>query len=291
MYESTINNLCSGLTLCQIENKNIFSFACNRKRTCQIDINTLRFHINSTCGTTVRFYTYYRCLPVIQEQKDYLCESPSAIQRRIPLGDINLACERNYRLYITKALIGISLKQQDDMITTKNRFKCNKDTQSTCNYNIPYAYRDICDNQSKDQCKIKYNDRPMLKDCQYGMTSNYSMVEYSCIPSEEITEDLPRIDICSVDISERISVDRGLLHSPNYPQSIPCKKQLYVPRESRLRLFMLEKSHEIHAHLLHRHQMLDLNELIDIKHSNDETVQFELRTNSKFLIYFQGKFH
>ena len=26
------------------------------------------------------------------------------------------------------ALVGISLKQQDDTITTKNRFKCNKDT-------------------------------------------------------------------------------------------------------------------------------------------------------------------
>jgi hypothetical protein len=182
IYESTVNNLCSGLTSCQIENKNTLAFACNRKRTCQIDLNDLRFYINSTCGTTIRFYTHYRCLPVIQEQKDYLCESSTP--RRVQLGDINLSCERDYRLYISKATIGISLKQQDE--SSKNRFKCNKDTQSICNHNIPNAYRDVCVNQLSDQCKIKYNERPMLKDCEYGMTSNYSMVEYSCIPGKRI---------------------------------------------------------------------------------------------------------
>jgi hypothetical protein len=182
IYESTRDDTCSGTVLCQIENKNTFLFACNRKRTCQIDINTLRFHINSTCSSTIRFFVQYRCLPVIQEQKDYLCESSTL--RRPSLGDINLSCIRNYRLHITMSLIGISLKQHDETTTTtiKNRFKCNKDTQTICNNYISNNYQDVCDIQSKQECKITYNQRPELKDCQYGMTSNFSLVEYSCIP-------------------------------------------------------------------------------------------------------------
>jgi hypothetical protein len=183
-YESTTDDSCSGTTLCRIENRNTLLFACNRKRTCNIDINNLRFHINSTCHSTIRFFTKYRCLPVIHEQKDYLCEASTP--RRAKLGDINLSCERNYRLHITMALIGISIKQQDE--TTKNRFKCNKDAQWICNTYVPNAYRDVCDNQLKqgdgDQCKIRYNERPSLKDCQDGMTSNFSLVEYSCIPGK-----------------------------------------------------------------------------------------------------------
>ncbi|CAF4274020.1 unnamed protein product [Rotaria sp. Silwood2] len=287
VYESTNDNSCTGLTLCQIENKNTVLFACNRKRTCHIDINTLHFHINSTCHTTKRLYIKYRCLPIIQEQKDYLCESSS--QRRIRSGEINLSCIRNYRLYITNALIGISIKQQQDEIN-KSSFKCNKDTQTICNYNIPNAYHDVCDSQLKhgsdDQCKIKYHERPTLKDCQHGMASNFSMVEYLCIP----------------EISERISIDRGLLHSPNYPQSLgqylSCKKQLVIPREARLRLFMLEKSieysHELNIRLLNNVRTLVRNELLDINitnQNNNESVQFELKTNhvgdGKFLLYFQ----
>jgi hypothetical protein len=179
IYESTTDNSCSGITLCRIQNKNTLLFACNRKRTCSIDPNNLRFHINSTCGSTIRLFTEYRCLPVMQEQKDYLCEASTA--RR---GDINLSCERNYRLVITTALIGISVKDE----TAKNRFKCNKDTQSICNHYIPNAYQDVCNSQSQhgngDQCKIRYNERPTLKDCQYGGTSNFSMVEYTCIPGK-----------------------------------------------------------------------------------------------------------
>jgi len=181
IYESTRDDTCSGTVLCQIENKNTLLFACNRKRTCHIDINNLRFYINSTCNSTIRFFVQYRCLPVIQEQKDYLCESSTL--RRPTLGDINLSCIRNYRLHITMALIGISLKQQDET-GIKNRFKCGKDTQTICNNYIPNGYRDVCDSQSKQECKITYNQRPMLNDCQYGMTSNFSLVEYLCIPGK-----------------------------------------------------------------------------------------------------------
>jgi hypothetical protein len=179
IYESTSDNTCSGPVLCQIENKNTFLFACNRKRSCQIDINTLRFQINSTCGTTIRFFVQYRCLPVIQDQKDFLCESSTL--RRPSLGDINLSCMQNYRLHIITASVGISLKQQDE---AKKSFKCNKDVQTTCNTDVPNGYRDVCDKQSRQECKITYNQRPMLKDCPYGMTSNFSLVEYLCIPGK-----------------------------------------------------------------------------------------------------------
>ncbi len=109
-------------------------------------------------------------------------------------------------------------------------------------------------------------------------------------------EDLPRIDICSKNISERISTDRGLLHSPNYSQGLSCKKELFVPRESRLRLYMLEKSVELNIDLLNRIRTLNHNELLDInitKQNKDEIVKFELKTNhienGQFLLYFQGK--
>lgn len=177
IYESTSDDTCSGTTLCKIENKNTFVFACNRKRTCQIDINTLRFHISSKCGSTKRFFIYYRCLPTIYEQKDLLCESSTS--RRPSLGDINLSCTKDYRLHITNATIGISLKSQDDIRT---RFKCNKDTQTICNTPVPNNYQDICQVQSKQECKITYNQRPMLRNCPYESTSNFSSVEYSCIP-------------------------------------------------------------------------------------------------------------
>lgn len=119
-------------------------------------------------------------------------------------------------------------------------------------------------------------------------------------------EDLPRVNICSTETPERITIDRGLLHSPNYPQSLgqylTCKKQLFVPRESRLRLFMLEKSieysHEFNIRRLNGVQTLSLsrNEFFDINTTNsndDELVQFELKTNhvggGKLLLYFQSK--
>jgi hypothetical protein len=124
-----------------------------------------------------------------------------------------------------------------------------------------------------------------------------------CI-DDSIIEDLPRIDICSKETPERIPIDRGLLHSPNYPQGsgqyLACKKELFVPRESRLRLFMLEKSlessHEFNIHLLKSIRTLNQNELLDINMTNpkkDQVVKFELKTNQlgngQFLLYFQGK--
>ena len=186
IYESTRDNTCSGTVLCQMENKNTVFFACNRKRTCQMDLNNLRFHINATCGTTIRFFIQYRCLPVIQEQKDYLCDSSTT--RRPSLGDINLSCMRNYRLHITMALIGISLRQNEETaaVAAKNRFKCNKETPTACTAYVPDGYRDICDGQSKQECKITYNQRPTLNDCPYGTVSNFSLVEYSCIPGKSL---------------------------------------------------------------------------------------------------------
>ncbi|UJR09528.1 hypothetical protein I4U23_013765 [Adineta vaga] len=301
IYESTIDNSCSGTTRCQIENKNPLSFACNHKRICTVNINDLRFPINSTCGSTIRLYTTYRCLPVIHDQTDYLCES--SIVRRVTSGDINLSCARNYRLYIKMALIGISLRQQIEQ--TGNRFKCNKDTQTICTSSIQNAYRDVCDSQLKQgndgECKIRYNDRPPLKDCPYGMMSNFSMVEYSCIPNDGVKEDLPRFDICSTEIPERLTHNQGLLHSPNYPQTsgkyLSCKKQLYISRQSRLRLYMLEKSleysHEFNIRLSNRIHTLAINELfgVNITKHHDELVEFELKTNhlggARFLLYFQ----
>ena len=182
IYQSTADGTCSGALLCSLHNRNTLTFACNRKKTCNVDIRHFRFHINATCGSTVRFYTKYRCLPVIHEQKEYLCESPTA--RRPQLGDLNPSCTNYYRLHITMALIGISVKPQDSM--TKSSFKCNKDTYWMCNHYIPDAYRNVCDNQVNrgvgEQCKIRYSDRPALRGCEYGSTSNFSIVEYSCIP-------------------------------------------------------------------------------------------------------------
>ncbi|CAF1399920.1 unnamed protein product [Adineta ricciae] len=301
MYESTTDDTCSGTARCRIENKNTLLFACNRKRTCSINITDLRFSINSTCGSTRRVYTTYRCLPVIYDQTDFLCESSAG--RRVTSGDINLSCARNYRLYIKTALAGISLRQQADQ--TGNRFKCNRDTPTICTTPTQNDYRYICDNQLKQgngaECKIRYNERPLLRDCPYGTVSNFSMVEYSCIPSDKVTDELPRFDICSAAVPERLTHDRGLLHSPNYPQTsgqhLTCKKQLYVSRQSRLRLYMLENSleysHELSIRLLNSIQILNVNELIDVNTSkrHDELVEFQLKTNhfdgARFLLYFQ----
>ena len=183
IVESTSDDNCWGTTRCQFEEKQLLFGACHRKRTCQIDIHQLRTYINATCGSTKRFFTKYRCLPVIQEQKDYLCESSSS--RRVSLGDINLSCPRNSRIYINTALIGLSLKGQDE--SNKVRFKCNKETVAICQSYVSEIYRTICNKQlrlgSEDQCKIKFTDRPMLIDCPHGSASNYSMVEYYCVPS------------------------------------------------------------------------------------------------------------
>lgn len=184
VYESTIDGKCSGKSLCSIHNKNTLLFACNQKQVCSVEIRHFRFHINSTCGSTVRFFTKYRCLPVIHEQKDFLCESSL---RRPNAVDIKLSCQRFYRLHITLALVGISIKQQAD--ENQQRFKCNKDTYWLCNHYVPDAYRSVCSSQLNrgvgDFCEIKSYDRPRLKGCQYGEMSNFSLVEYSCIPGNE----------------------------------------------------------------------------------------------------------
>ena len=177
IYESTHDDSCSDITRCRIESKNSLAFACNRKRTCQIELANLHFHINSTCGTTRRFFIQYHCLPIIQEQKDYFCDSPT--YRRPLLGDINLSCIKNYRLIILNAWIGLSLRSSDDF---SSKIKCNRDTLTTCQYDLSTNYRHLCDYQSKQECKIAYSQRPMLEQCSYGTQSNFSLVEYLCIP-------------------------------------------------------------------------------------------------------------
>ncbi|CAF2140111.1 unnamed protein product [Rotaria magnacalcarata] len=304
VYESTSDGTCSGRSLCSYQNRNALSFACNNKQKCNVDIRHSRFHINKTCGSTVRFFTKYRCLPVIQEQKNYSCEST---MRQANSGDINLFCDNNYRLHIKMALVGIIGKPHDGI---KTRVKCNKNTYWLCNHYVQDAYRSVCNNQlsygTGNQCKIRFSERPRLNGCEHGDLSNFSLVEYACIPGESINEDLPRIDICSGEKDGRISINRGLLQSPNYPQYlrqyVSCMKQLHVPRESRLRLFMLEKSldyyQELNIRLLNNEpntqRTLAKNELFDKNITNplsDEIVEIELKTNhigtGNFLLYFQ----
>jgi hypothetical protein len=193
-FESTHDDSCSGISRCQSEQTHPLVSSCNRKRTCQLEIAALRFHLNSTCGSTKRFFIKYRCLPVIYEQKDYVCDSPSA--RRVTQGDINLSCARNFRIHITSAIIGMSLKPSDEL--SRARYKCNKDTISTCHFYASDNYRHVCTSQltstQEDQCKIRYHDRPGLNECSYGSTSNYSMVEYLCIPGKIQT--MFEIDVC-----------------------------------------------------------------------------------------------
>ena len=118
---------------------------------------------------------------------------------------------------------------------------------------------------------------------------------------ERIIDDLPRIDICGKDAAELIGIDRGLLHSPHYPESagqeLSCQKQLKVQRESRLRLFMLEKTTDVNVRVAKSLRRIATNELFDVnvtKQKNDEIVHFELRNNAgngggRFLLYFQSK--
>ncbi|CAF3771088.1 unnamed protein product [Rotaria socialis] len=107
--------------------------------------------------------------------------------------DINLSCEQHFCLHFYW-------------------HNC-KDTQKTCNQYISNSYQDVCVNQDQDQdqCKIRYYELPALKDCQYGIAPNFSMVDYLRIPDDGITEDLPRTDICSTGISEPITIDRGFI--------------------------------------------------------------------------------
>ena len=84
------------------------------------------------------------------------------------------------------ALVGISVRQQGD--SNRNRVQCNKDTYWLCNHYVPDSYRNVCNNQINrgygSQCEIRYSDRPRLKGCPNGEASNFSLVEYLCIPSK-----------------------------------------------------------------------------------------------------------
>ncbi|CAF0809938.1 unnamed protein product, partial [Didymodactylos carnosus] len=232
----------------------------------------------------------------IYDQKDFLCESVNS--RRPP--EINLSCNHDYYLYITYAVLGITPK--------KGSTACKKE-QWYCNQYVHHTYSKLCATSvKKDSCTIRYEDRPPLKDCTYGIYSNFSLVDYSCIPNEHIVEDLPRIDICSND-STLINSERGLLHSPQYPQpigkSLRCIKELRIQREARFRLFLLKKQieyyHEFNIRFVNEEKtqntgkrLILANELIDVNFTN-EIVQFELKTNHNggghFILYFQVDSH
>jgi len=178
VYESTIDGECSGQRLCSLQNKNTLTFTCNRKRLCSLKIQQLHFYINSTCQTANRFYIKYRCLPVIQTEKQYQCDSST---HRGSSTTIHLSCENFFRLYVKMALVGISTQQSSSL--------CDKNTYWLCNHYVPDAYRNVCNNRlsytSGSQCDIHYNDRPRLKACPHGEYSNFSMIEYLCIPGFE----------------------------------------------------------------------------------------------------------
>lgn len=126
-------------------------------------------------------------------------------------------------------------------------------------------------------------------------------ITYTFCIDNTMVEDLPRIDICSKETNNRILNDRGLLQSSNYPQDLgqylSCKKELLIPRESRLRLYMLEKSleysHELNIYLMNHIRSLNQNEMLDLNLTNEELIQIELKTNhlggGKFSIYYQSK--
>ena len=94
------------------------------------------------------------------------------------------------------ALIGISVKPQTNPI--RSHFKCDKDTYWLCNQYVSDAYRHVCGSQLNrgigDQCHIRSSDRPKLRECQYGISSNFSLVEYSCIPGNLIRDEYKRIE-------------------------------------------------------------------------------------------------
>lgn len=114
-------------------------------------------------------------------------------------------------------------------------------------------------------------------------------------------DDLPRVDICSNSTSERLTVDRGLLHSSTgLNDDVICRKELFLPRQSRLRIFMLDQSVEYPPQLkvqlgnqirtLAERYFVDLN-ITNVK--RDELLKFEWNNNpsggnGQFLLYFQG---
>jgi len=70
-----------------------------------------------------------------------------------------------------------------------------------------------------------------------------------------------------------------------------CEKELFVPRESRLRLFLLEKSRDFQLEYLQQIQTLDLNPYFDInQQKKDSRIKFLWKSNeikTRFLLYFQ----
>lgn len=116
-------------------------------------------------------------------------------------------------------------------------------------------------------------------------------------------EDLPRVDVCSNGTSERLTIDRGLLHSPNTSslstsEDVICRKELFLPRQSRLRLFLLDQSRdyspELKIQLANQIRTVSEGDLLDVNittSKRDELLKFQWRINpGQFLLYFQGKF-
>lgn len=110
-------------------------------------------------------------------------------------------------------------------------------------------------------------------------------------------EDLPRVDICSNGTSERLTIDRGLLQSTSSNEDVICRKELFLPRQSRLRLFLLDQSRdhppELKIHLANQIRTVSEGDFFDVNittSKRDELLKFEWRNNpGQFLLYFQGR--
>jgi hypothetical protein len=110
---------------------------------------------------------------------------------------------------------------------------------------------------------------------------------------------LSRIDLCSNELPELITIDRGLIHIPIDSQRSfnvqPCRKQLPLPRYSRLQLFVFDASSDLNVRLFNYDRRLNTNEYLDVNITQDESIQFEWRNTrvnrEQILLYFQGSIH
>ena len=130
----------------------------------------------------------------------------------------------------------------------------------------------------------------MLNDC------------FEIFSGEGIAEDSHRIDLCSNKSPERVRIDRGLIVGTNEDLNVNeekiCRKEIFVPRQSRVRLFTLTNSliygQSLQVRLFNQLRSLTVNELIDVNVTKEEAMLFELRSNGRssalFSIYFQSKF-
>ena len=115
-------------------------------------------------------------------------------------------------MYILNAFVGLAA-------SSKSAAKCGKETSSSCLNDVTPTYRSVCQrSNSKDQCKIRYQDRPNLSGCDESAMSNYSMVEYLCVPGKRMTartRTRRNETICRSGDSRRSAADRSLFDGKN----------------------------------------------------------------------------